>query len=559
MFGSSVLEVAIGLVFIYLFVSLIVTAANEMIANFLNSRGKSLWKGISAMLETATHVKQIVGPPSSIAPNTLGPQNKMESRGSVLNRVFNTVRAKLAPAPTAIHQEKLWTNKLYEHPMIRALFPLEAQGSEAVSGPKGLGPSYIPPRSFAIALLDITGIWDHKIKELQSELQTALEAIPPATGTGGQIMRAIESIRTEIGTTSEGAGIGKDLDMLVSKLSEKLPDLSKQRELLNKIVSRFAGSRELGQLRTTVANLSKNFSRDALAQVISQIPDQGSDVEPLRDDLEDLLNLVDRDQSAFAVALDSAKAFTGSIASRCVRQRIEALDISDLRQALLALFEEAQGDVEKLKTNVESWFEDSMDRVSGWYKRKSVWLNFGTGAIIAICLNVDTILILRHLSTDNTMREALVKEAEGIVQKPRGAESTSLKPFSGVVVDPGKPAAATSEQSSQQPIAGAESDLLAAKISNLALPIGWKAPGGALLVDRPKAQMEFQVRPDWQSLLKFENGEWMKLWNTVSFHIAGWLFTALAASLGAPFWFDLLNKFMNIRAAGKSPAEKAKN
>jgi hypothetical protein len=35
--------------------------------------------------------------------------------------------------------------------------------------------------------------------------------------------------------------------------------------------------------------------------------------------------------------------------------------------------------------------------------------------------------------------------------------------------------------------------------------------------------------------------------------LAGWLITALAASLGAPFWFDLLGRFINVRNAGKVP------
>ena len=33
------------------------------------------------------------------------------------------------------------------------------------------------------------------------------------------------------------------------------------------------------------------------------------------------------------------------------------------------------------------------------------------------------------------------------------------------------------------------------------------------------------------------------------------LLTVLALSMGAPFWFDLLNKFMNVRYTGKSPDE----
>ena len=34
---------------------------------------------------------------------------------------------------------------------------------------------------------------------------------------------------------------------------------------------------------------------------------------------------------------------------------------------------------------------------------------------------------------------------------------------------------------------------------------------------------------------------------------AGWFMTGLALSLGAPFWFDLLSKFVNIRGAGVKP------
>ena len=299
----------------------------------------------------------------------------------------------------------------------------------------------------------------------------------------------------------------------------------------------------MGQLRTTIANLSKNFSRDGLATIIRQIRDQGSDIGSLRDDLENLLNLVDHNQAAFAAALESAKAFAGSVVSRSVRQKIEALDISDLRQALLTLFEEAQGDVEKLKTNVESWFEDSMDRVSGWYKRKTVWMNFGAGTVIAICLNVDTILLLRYLSTHSARSDALVAEAEGSVKNPGGTESNSPNSPSGGVTGTDIKAGVATAQPSQHLTLSVESDLLDEKLSKLTLPMGWNSPGV------PEDEPVFRASPDWQSLFKLKQSEWVKLLNTVSFHFAGWLLTAIAVSLGAPFWFDLLNKFMNIRAA----------
>jgi hypothetical protein len=46
---------------------------------------------------------------------------------------------------------------------------------------------------------------------------------------------------------------------------------------------------------------------------------------------------------------------------------------------------------------------------------------------------------------------------------------------------------------------------------------------------------------------------------TLSRHGLGWLLTALAISLGAPFWFDILNKVVSIRAAGKAPEERQKD
>jgi hypothetical protein len=40
-------------------------------------------------------------------------------------------------------------------------------------------------------------------------------------------------------------------------------------------------------------------------------------------------------------------------------------------------------------------------------------------------------------------------------------------------------------------------------------------------------------------------------WPTVVF---GWLLTASSALFGAPFWFDLLGRFVNLRGTGKKPA-----
>ena len=50
MFGSNILEVAVGVVFVYLLLSLVCTIINEGIASFINQRGKILNAGIRNLL-----------------------------------------------------------------------------------------------------------------------------------------------------------------------------------------------------------------------------------------------------------------------------------------------------------------------------------------------------------------------------------------------------------------------------------------------------------------------------------------------------------------------------
>ena len=166
-----------------------------------------------------------------------------------------------------------------------------------------------------------------------------------------------------------------------------------------------------------------------------------------------------------------------------------------LQKTLTNLLDEAQHDVERLKTQIEIWFNNGMDRASGWYKRKTQWIQFFIGLSLVIALNIDSVHIGRSLFAVNSpMRASLVESAKSFVAQP-GGPNKSMK------------------------------DAIDA-ISSASLPIGWS--------EVPK--------PDQ--------------WPTV---IVGWLITAFAVSMGAPFWFDLLNKFVNIRASGKAPEEEPKS
>ena len=68
------------------------------------------------------------------------------------------------------------------------------------------------------------------------------------------------------------------------------------------------------------------------------------------------------------LAPDDAKPAGGGFSE--MRKVIEDIEIPDLKKALRALFDAAEGKLDGARKNVENWFDDTMERVSGWYKRK---------------------------------------------------------------------------------------------------------------------------------------------------------------------------------------------
>lgn len=201
-----------------------------------------------------------------------------------------------------------------------------------------------------------------------------------------------------------------------------------------------------------------------------------------------------------------------------VRLALDLLPPDDLKKSLLTLYDDASDDVDKFKENVEVWFNNGMDRVNGWYKRRAQVVTMIVALAVAAGMNVDAILVFRHLQTDAAVRNAIVGQATQFAQRPApdGASAAGLRE---------------------------QFDAAQAQLSSLALPIGWISPASA--ADRAAGQAlpsGAGLADQWEALLLR--------------HGIGWLLTALAATLGAPFWFDMLNRVMSIRSAGKAPEEQ---
>jgi len=204
-------------------------------------------------------------------------------------------------------------------------------------------------------------------------------------------------------------------------------------------------------------------------------------------------------------------------------------DNSEIKRLMMSLTQDVQWEIKTVRENIEKWYDESMDRVSGWYARKAQLIALILALAVSIGFNVDSFLIYQALKSNPALASAT---ADFVVSqyndfdpnKNQGKEITSPKDS--------PPTTSSSDVAAPRPPSIEEQvnkiKSIETTLYQLNLPIGWTC--------------------DRQDPRYFPN-ELGDRFNK----FVGWFFTAIAVSLGAPFWFDALNKLVNIRAAGKKP------
>src|SRR5437867_3218161 len=79
---------------------------------------------------------------------------------------------------------------------------------------------------------------------------------------------------------------------------------------------------------------------------------------------------------------------------------IEAFPNAEVGKVVTTLLEDVRGEEQRLRQRVERWYDDAMERVSGWYKRRVQVALALIGLVVAITLNADTLQIVRTLWVD---------------------------------------------------------------------------------------------------------------------------------------------------------------
>jgi hypothetical protein len=175
--------------------------------------------------------------------------------------------------------------------------------------------------------------------------------------------------------------------------------------------------------------------------------------------------------------------------------------------------------VGEYRKNAEKWFNNIMGSASAWYKQNVLAWAFAIGLVLAIVFNIDTINIIQQLWREPTVRQALVAQAQNF-ELVNGTDNISQVPgyFDG-----------------------------------LSMPVGWTS----IPATDPSMCTQF-ITITTEGSIAYKSGDECRvmvniprinnLWGWV-LKLLGLVISAFAARQGAPFWFDLLRKLVNLRSS----------
>lgn len=238
---------------------------------------------------------------------------------------------------------------------------------------------------------------------------------------------------------------------------------------------------------------------------------------------------------------------------------VAKLKHSDLK-ILLQSFLLSTNTYTDLQKTIETWFNQYMDRVSGWYRKKTSVTVGIIAAVLVLAFNFDIIFVVQKIYTDSALRNTLVASAEKTVNHPdeiNNILNSSVKEqlttldntYKAKIADTARKASATTLQelntqwqNERNKVADSARVKAQKQIGNqieaingLNLPIGWEFDGHS-----PQFPSSFgtKLRPWWSIIL-------------------GWVLSGILISFGAPFWFNLLIKLVPLRKTGVKPADES--
>ncbi len=530
-----ILDVGLGLLFIYLILSLLASEFQELLATILQWRAKHLREAIEILL--AGESKPPLGASS--------PESQV-------------IR-------TEITQARELVTKLYHHPLLKSLNQ-EAKGlvgklGQIVSQLTGLvkvfegqssGPSYVPSETFAATLVSTLRL-DELVQKL-SEIKLYQLIQDRLLGT---IEELVADLRNSKGNSRL---LQRELQVLSSELEGIYQDFANQQLPLahslrrsEACMKRFITATEvtlsdndiiyhkfLKRLKTLDQDLPSLIQEavpritEAIAELktlhwVTQQNPEGGDprlvMARLRDDGERL-----RFQQGYPLLQAMNQSLKSTGVAQLNYQQILAVTPGHVLDSLETLAKSVQErtatDVSQLLLGLQRelaiWYDRSMDRASGVYRRNAKGVALIIGCLIAVLTNTDTLHIMQRLAKEPTLRQTYAEAAAALVKQ----NPEAIACFQATR-DPKEQANCLQSGG----ISASAADLSNALDQSTDLPLGWT-----------QNNWQEQWQPRRRGVL------------TSGFLLlVGWLTSGVAIAMGAPFWFSLIQKVINARNTGDRP------
>ena len=479
---GAVIEVAIGMIFMWITLSLATIQIQEWIITGLDKRAKDMEASLHEMLANPNLKSQFYDHP-----------------------VIRGLTARKRKRPSAV---PAW---FYKYPIVRG-FTKE----------KRKLPSYIPSQEFALALFDITmtagtesSLIQQGILKIRDDFEKASnrprdKAVIDALNILSDLARSAAAGEAKTAITNYTKGV---LIARVRALAERYKQSGdKELELVGQALERalreakLLAEREIAKVQNAILE-EENARQESLKK----------EKNPLIREIDPVLKQLRRGVGALSVV---------------------SPELNQTLSTLLLNVEEYTGEKERqiarARQNVENWFNSSMDRVSGVFKRFTQAMALILGIVLSLLLNVDSIALAQYLWREPTVRQVLAAQAATYTPPEGQPDANPLE---------------TVQQVTQQ-------------FTVLNLPMGWDLTNndGPAVYDSscqlfPRGTSQsFGIPVFWSNFCIAPSQTAVS--TNIGLKLLGILFTAGATAQGAPFWFDLLKKVVNLRNTGPNPIEK---
>ena len=423
--SSGIIDLAIGLTFVFGVTAALASVLTELIARLLGLRGAYLLGGLRELVD----------------------DNKVSTDLSEAEEDYNTIRDLVAPSTEPVAE------------------PAPAEQASAEQAPaEQTPPAQTPPG---------------QVPSQQTPPAQAPPATPSATGAllGGPIL----STQGMAGQISS-----RKLALTASTTPDRMPKMTVNLDTGNPLRrTRILWS----QRRSLPSYISASSFADAVIDLVVPGPE-------------------------------------GQTTMTSIEQGVAALpdDMVPFKPSLQALIKNADGDISRFRTSVEQWYDDHMDRVSGWYKRHVAIITLVVGAILVVLLNINALTIGRTLYTESAVSTAVsnlaVKDTNCPTPSPNSAQSLEAQ---------------------QKCLEDLQGQLSAA--ASAGLPIGW---GTVRDCTEQGAHCNWWDR---RGIFSQHGDSGLQL----VLVLVGFLIMIIALVPGAQFWFGLLSMLGSLRTTGPKP------